>query len=230
MLPSEIEKAKGLYDAAIKYVDDAIGWLLDKANSRLENTIIIITADHGDEFGEHGKFTHLTLYDGIIHVPLIITGPRVKAGAIVREQVSLFDLAPTIVDLLGLGVVHAFRGESLLPLIKGKTKMTRNVVSTFCHLGVKERLFACRSPKWKYICAKSTDTITVTLAEEFYNLEDDPGEAVNLNSLKTEEILRLKERAVNQLSQFQQAKIEERTTVEKERIKARIKKLGKSQS
>jgi len=158
--PSEIEKLKDLYDAEIKYVDDAIGWLLDKAGSRLENTIVIVTADHGDAFGEHGKFFHGTsLYEEILRVPLIIAGPGIEAGAVVRQQVSLLDLAPTIVGLLGLGKVHTFHGESLLPLI--------------------------------------------------------------------DEIRRFKEEAINQLSQFEQAKIEEATTLEKERVRKKLNKLPK---
>ena len=61
-----------------------------------------MTADHGDEFGEHGKFGHQTLYDGVVRVPLIITGPGIQGGTLVRQQVSLIDLAPTIGDLVGI--------------------------------------------------------------------------------------------------------------------------------
>lgn len=223
----EVEMLKNLYDAEIKYVDDAIGWLLDKAGKRLENTIIIITADHGDEFGEHGVFSHQTLYDGIIRIPLTITGPGAEVGGKVKEQASLIDLAPTIAELAGLGKVNAFHGESLLPLIKQGEKVAKGVVSTWSNPQPPQRLFSYRTSEWKYISTMSTTTPEVVLAEEVYHLKDDPGETVNLNSLQTDEVLRFKQEAINALSQLKKAKIKEVTTVERERIKKKVKKLAK---
>jgi arylsulfatase A-like enzyme len=223
----EVETLKNLYDAEINYVDDAIGWLLDKAGRRLENTIIIVTADHGEEFGEHGKFSHQTLYNGVIRVPLIITGPGVEAGGIVREQASLIDLAPTIAELVGLDKVNTFHGESLLPLMMQEEGGAKGVVSTWSDPQPPQRLFAYRTSEWKYISTRSVTTPEVTLAEEVYNLKDDPGETVNLASLQTDEVRRFKLEATNTLLQLKKAKLELITTLERERIKKKVKKLSK---
>lgn len=225
---SELERLNNLYDADIKYVDDAIGWLLDKAGSQLENTIIIVTADHGDEFGEHGKFSHRTVYDGLLRIPLILTGPGIKTGSTVREQVSLLDLAPTVVDLVGLGKVNTFHGESLVPLMKGEAMVTKGVISTTVSLiRPKPTIVAYRTPRWKYIRTESLNREESALREELYDLRNDQGETKNLHGAGIEAARKFELEAKNKVSQFKQLKIEERTLYEKERVKVSLKKLGK---
>ena len=76
-------------------------------------------ADHGEEFVEHGRTSHgRTLYEESVHVPFIVVGPGVAAGRRVAENVSLIDLAPTLVDLLGLPAEPRFEGRSLTPLLR----------------------------------------------------------------------------------------------------------------
>ena len=87
MSADDIRTIIDLYDAEINYTDEQIGILLQKMGDRLENTIVIIAADHGDEFGEHGSFGHRTVYDGLLRVPLIIVGPGIKKGMVVTGQV-----------------------------------------------------------------------------------------------------------------------------------------------
>ncbi|MCJ7514893.1 MAG: sulfatase-like hydrolase/transferase [Dehalococcoidia bacterium] len=227
---SEVEKLKSLYDANIRYVDDAIGWLLGKASRQLENTIVIITADHGDEFGEHGKLSHQTAYDGIIHVPLIMTGPNVEAGQLVKDQVSLIDLPPTLADLVGLGEVDTFHGESLLPLIKGERKAVRGVISASPFPGKQPRFLVYRTPGWKYIRTESADIEGTVLKEELYDLSNDPGETRNLHDTDMEAAKRFELDAKTKLQKFKETKVREMNVYEKQRIKARVKKLGKSQS
>jgi len=227
---SEVEKLKTLYDANIRCVDDAIGWLLDKTSSRLENTIIVVTADHGDEFGEHGKFSHQTAYDGIIHVPLIMIGPNVEAGLLVKDQVSLIDLPPTLADLIGLDEVDNFHGESLLPLIKGERKADRGVISVSPFPGKQPRFLVYRTLEWKYIRTESADSEGTVLKEELYDLKNDPGETRNLHDTDMEAAKRFEMDAKTKLQQFKETKVREMNAYEKQRIKARIKKLGKSQS
>jgi arylsulfatase A-like enzyme len=224
--PLEVKKLKNLYDADIKYVDDAIGWLLDKAGNRLENTIIVVTADHGDEFGEHARFGHQTIYDGIIHVPLIIRWPEAEAKVIVRDQVSLLDLPPTLADLAGLGKVDTFHGESLLSLMKGEQEAARGVIST-AHLPARPRFLAYRTPEWKYIRTESLDSEGSVLGEELYDLRNDPGETRNLHGSDMEAAKEFELEAKSKLAQFKKFKTRESTAYEKERIKARLKKLGK---
>jgi arylsulfatase A-like enzyme len=226
--PAEMLTVNDLYDASIKYVDDAIGQLLDKAGKKLKNTIIIITGDHGDEFGEHGKAGHMTLYDGIVHVPLIISGPGIEAGDIVKEQVGLIDLAPTIIDLIGLGKVQAFRGESLLPMLKGKPKVSRGIICAISPaVSSQEVIIAYRTPEWKYIRTESTIIPDTVLTEEFYHLKDDPREKVNLAGLETAAAQEFKAEAAAALAELKKTKTEELTALEKERVKRKLGKIAR---
>ena len=79
-----------------------------------KNTLVIITSDHGEEFGEHGVFDHgYSLYLDEVHVPLVILAATAPAGRVVAEPVSLRDLPATVVDLLGLAADSPFPGRSL---------------------------------------------------------------------------------------------------------------------
>ncbi|MDQ3698120.1 MAG: sulfatase [Gemmatimonadota bacterium] len=113
---NDIRAEMAAYDAAIAYVDHKVDRLLDELDARgdIDNTIVIITSDHGEQFGEHGHMQHsASLYLNSIHVPLIVHAPgRVPARRTVSSPVSLRDLPQTILDLAGLES-SAFGGESL---------------------------------------------------------------------------------------------------------------------
>jgi len=97
----EIETIKRLYRLEVSYMDHWLGEFHRKVDK--ENTIIVYTADHGDEFGDHGDFSHRgKIVPELLHVPLIIVGDGIKRGVVVEEDVSHLDLAPTLLDLLGL--------------------------------------------------------------------------------------------------------------------------------
>jgi len=117
MSAEEIKIENDAYDASISYIDHHLGLLIDTLSDRglLGNTLVIITADHGELFGEHGLFTHgNSLYIQSLHVPLLISfPPRVPAGRIVAEPVSLAELPATIVDLLKIDGECPFPGKSL---------------------------------------------------------------------------------------------------------------------
>ena len=113
----EIEREMAAYDGTIAYLDYSVGLLLDEVKKRglLENTLVIITSDHGEEFGEHDVMTHgNSLYLTSLHVPLLISFPsRVPAAVGVSEPVSLRDLPATVVDLLDVENKYRFPGNSL---------------------------------------------------------------------------------------------------------------------
>jgi arylsulfatase A-like enzyme len=108
------------YDGSIRYVDDNIQHLLSQLNERglLANTIVVFTADHGQEFGDHGIYGHgKSLYRGEVHVPLVIWKPGlVPASVRVSTPVSLIDLPATILDLAGSEDEQALPGHSLAAL------------------------------------------------------------------------------------------------------------------
>ena len=114
---AELQGARDLYDAGIRYLDTQIGRLLSELERRgvLERSIIVITSDHGEEFAEHGFLGHgNTLYREVLEVPLLILGPgRVPEGRVIPSPASLSALPATIVDLLALPGKDTFPGRSL---------------------------------------------------------------------------------------------------------------------
>ncbi len=205
-----------LYDASIKYVDNAVGKLIDELRKlKMENdTVLIITADHGEELGEHKKFGQYVLYEGAIHVPLIIYLPRHQEGITVRQQVSHLDLAPTILDLQGIDKVGSFQGKTLLPLIRGKAVSTEDIISISIDHTSGERAFSCRSGSWKFIMNENG-------GEELYNLQSDPAETMNLLDSEREKGGELKSKILEDISHIQG----EKEQLIKVKIKEKVKKL-----
>jgi arylsulfatase A-like enzyme len=115
--PPYIDFARDSYDDCLAYLDEQLGQIFDALQYRglLEKTLVVVTADHGEGFGEHKLFGHgYSLYRTEISVPLVIRPPSGKsASSVVGESVSLRDLPATIVDLLGLGAESPFPGTSL---------------------------------------------------------------------------------------------------------------------
>lgn len=114
---SEIELARDAYDDCIAHMDAQLGQLVADLDRQgiLENTVLVITADHGEQFGEHGLFGHASsLYRGEVHVPLLIVAPgRIPAGLSVEAPVSLRNLPATVLDLVDARETHVFPGQSL---------------------------------------------------------------------------------------------------------------------
>lgn len=126
--PEEIRLARDSYDDCLAYLDGQIGRFLAELGrlGRLENTVIVITSDHGEHFGEHHRDGYpivghrQSVYQPEIHVPLIVVAPkRLPAGTVVPGAVSLRDLPATIVDLVGDRSESPFPGRSVLPPAAG---------------------------------------------------------------------------------------------------------------
>jgi arylsulfatase A-like enzyme len=115
--PQVLEDEVAAYDGGLAYVDDMIGQLIGDLDRRGlgRNTIVVITADHGESFGEHGIFGHQTsLYPEQIRVPLWIRWPdKIPAGVKIQAPVSLTDLPATVMDLVASNTHHEFPGRSL---------------------------------------------------------------------------------------------------------------------
>ncbi|MBM3312400.1 MAG: hypothetical protein FJY80_12940, partial [Candidatus Aminicenantes bacterium] len=122
-----------LYDGEIRYTDDALlGPLLDKLRSLglYDRTLILVTSDHGEEFFEHGGWTHSwSLYNESLKVPLVVKFPDGRhAGREVEDIVRLTDLVPTVLEVLGIDAPEgAFDGRSLVPLLDGRDEGGRPV-------------------------------------------------------------------------------------------------------
>jgi arylsulfatase A-like enzyme len=177
------------YDAQIRFFDHELESLLKWINNNdlLSPAIMILTADHGEAFREHGEFDHgNTLYEEEIHVPLIIWGtPEFASGTRVAEAVQLIDVAPTILDALDFSCPDQFEGTSLLSLISGGKGTQRSLhpswSENYSH-GKSQVTQIENGGKWFFDV--SGDRLT-----EFYDLGNDPGEIFNrINSLSSKEI------------------------------------------
>lgn len=113
----DFTELRRLYDSEIRHTDAAIGRVLAhlKQTGQFENTIVVLTADHGEEFGDHGSIGHAkTLHEELIHVPLIVHFPGVPAKT-VRQPVALLDVYPTLLDTLGLEPTPGMEGRDIRP-------------------------------------------------------------------------------------------------------------------
>ena len=231
MLESEldefIEASKSLYDAEIRYVDYVIGQFLRKLKELgvLQNTFVIITADHGEEFMEHGKFGHYSdrLYDELIHVPLIIAGNGIMEDLLVRDPVALVDLSPTILDLLGIeDTPKLFMGRSLFQVLMGEKQVKRKwIISETSGKGKKYLCY--RTDKWKYILIFDGKRER----QQLYNLQDDPKEKVNVSEKKKTVSKKFRLQLFKHISQKKRVeKMARKRTKISRRIRS-LKKLGK---
>ena len=112
----EVRRLSQLYDAEVASLDQGLQRLFGELRSRglLDHAIVVITADHGEEFREHDGLVHGTaLFEESVRVPLVMTGPGLPAGRVVTDAVSLVDVAPTLLDLAGLPPEPRFEGRSL---------------------------------------------------------------------------------------------------------------------
>lgn len=150
------------YDAAINYVDRYIGGLLAKLEERglMENSIIILTADHGLDLFDHKtlfNYTRQLPYEEIMHVPLIFFYPEINQGSkSINTPVQLIDLYPTILELLDIPPNKNIEGKSLVSLIEGKEtdSSDRLAYCTGCDSrskNMRECSHAVRAPEWKFI-------------------------------------------------------------------------------
>jgi arylsulfatase A-like enzyme len=168
------------YDGAIAYLDAHVGGLLDtlKARGKLENTIVIISSDHGEEFGEHGRLGHgISLYRTSVQVPLIVLAPRCENNGHREDSpVSLHDLPATAMELLQLGS-QPFPGQSFAPLVCDPSAEPASQV-VFSVLRESARpggptLVTVAADSFRFISAGDS-------LDELYNVIRDPLEQANL--------------------------------------------------
>jgi len=127
MSQRDLEHVVALYDGEIRFTDQYVGRLLDLLDDLgvATRTVVILTADHGDEFFEHGNKGHQrTLYQEVLHVPLVISWPSVlPAGEIRRDPVSLVDVFPTVLSLAGVRVPSGIEGRDLFGGVEKQQRM-----------------------------------------------------------------------------------------------------------
>lgn len=205
----DLKKLIDLYDAEIGYADMAVGALLTglRKMDALDETLLIITSDHGEEFLEHGNIGHFSeeqLYDELLRVPLILYAPEIGENIIINEQVELLSIAPTIVDAIGLNTARDnFMGVSLLPLLTRGRAESKGVISE-----TSKNKLSYREPGWKFICDKEHKKM------ELYDLHNDPNEKYNIADKEKEKAQEFKRQILQHLM-----------NVEREKIRRKIRRL-----
>jgi len=188
---ADLNHITALYDGEIAYTDSQLGRLFAKLEETrlIDDTLVIITSDHGEEFLEHGSFGHgETLYEEMLRVPLIIHFPKGKyVGRRVDVEVSTIDIAPTILAFLNLSPLPGEQGENLLPYLKGKIPPSRFLMSGANKFGPKKH--SIRGENHKYILTIYPPS---GAKEEFYNLSSDPKEKKNIIGSKPPLFARMK--------------------------------------
>jgi arylsulfatase A-like enzyme len=179
----------GLYEQSLQYLDAQIGRLLDQLENSAyaSNTIIILLSDHGEEFLDHGRWGHWesNLYDEILRVPLILRMPGMPGSQIIRRQVRLLDIMPTIMDLCECPVPDDILGTSLAPL------WTQREAEYDVEAAVSEM----RRDPWHRIAVRTEDFKFIwdnkrPNQPDLYDLKADPAEKQNVASLHPQQVSR----------------------------------------
>ncbi len=178
----QIDYLGWLYKGEVAFMDDYVGEIVRQLEVRdlAKNTLIVFTSDHGEEFFEHESLGHgHTVYDELLRVPLILRLDGVlPAGRRVSQPVELIDLAPTVLDLLGLDIPDTMQGRSLLPYIEDPATAPRTVSLAG---SAQPWQFAIGHGRWKLILRKAVPDV----AEEtfhLFDLERDPKELRDISS------------------------------------------------
>ena len=171
---------RAIYDEKIQRTDALFKKFLVEYEKMglMDKTIFVLTSDHGTEFHEHKRFDHgFSLYNELIHVPLVIKLPKVKAGKVIKDQVSSLDVMPTILDLLDVKMPdnarNQLRGRSLAPAFKGKI-VSKDVYSETDYRQYTYKRSIITKDGWKFIYTLENKS------RELYNLKKDPKELTNL--------------------------------------------------
>jgi arylsulfatase A-like enzyme len=192
----KLDEIVSLYDGEIAFADEQIGRLLEALGDAARDTLVVITADHGEGLLQHGYLHHgVHIYEELVRVPLLWRWPEgIPAAQVFEAPVELVDVAPTIVDLLGLEAdTSAFQGRSLAAALRGDAELPtdRPVYLLRRHykegvlegqIPVKGTKLGLRYGDWKYIVGTDDGSV------ELFDLASDPGERNNLRDELPEKV------------------------------------------
>ena len=214
----EIDYIIAAYDGCINYVDDRLGKIFQKLNQLgiNENTIIIVTADHGEAFKEHGTLSHAHKpYIEEVHVPLIIGGPGIPRNRVYENFVQHIDIVPTILEILNIPPIKKMQGRSLLPLIHN------------CEIEKDFKTYSWGASSMSLRTKERTYIMNRNGPDEMYNRINDPKEQNNIIKKKPLIAQRLKEELEDFIALTGEAKpqVAEKVHIDEE-LKEKLKSLG----
>jgi len=167
----------GIYLNGLRQTDAILGVVLDRLNELglLDSTLLVIVGDHGEAFGEHGQRGHATgIYEENLRVPLMLVHPSFAPGTVTDAPVGMVDVAPSVLDLLGVPLPGEWQGRSLLG--------SRRVPRVYFFAPYSATVFGLREGDKKYLFDATAN------AWEVYDLAADPGELHNLADPESTEI------------------------------------------
>ncbi len=177
--PRTVRFVERLYDAGIRRMDDGtLTSLLDELDALglRDDTLVILTSDHGEAFGEHGNFLHDDLYRGTLHVPLVLRWPgHLPPGTRASGRARLLDLLPTILDLTGVPVPAQAQGRSLAPAARGAAEAAPPPVFSEHGPALEPVQQAVRDTHWTLLRDGT--------GEQLFDLAADPAERHDLGNV-----------------------------------------------
>ncbi len=228
--PDLVRAASELYDGEVRDVDQQIGRLLDELEGRglTESTLVIVTADHGEEFEEHGRMGHgHSLYGEIVRVPLIFHAPGVVPPGLRLGKASLMDIVPTVLELLsepgGSVESNCFDGRSLVPTIFNRVDAVESGREFLFHHDYNMAVgLAFESESRKLILTPEP------YEKALYDLKRDPGEQEALGFLKknAKQMMSMAERLANRHNQLGRIALRGRTDEIDAKLNAQLVALG----
>lgn len=190
-------------------IDECLGRILDelRARGQIDNTVVLFTSDHGCHFRSRNNEYKRSCHESSIRIPAVMAGPRVPAGRVVRDLVSLIDVPPTLLDAASIAVPAGMQGRSALPLARGEPVDWPEEV--FVQISEAEVGRAIRTDRWTYaVYARDADPrregSSVAYHERaLYNLAADPHQRVNLigRADHADVAARLRERLIDRMVQ-----------------------------
>jgi arylsulfatase A-like enzyme len=165
-----------LYWRGVETIDVQVGRLLAAVG---EETSVLLTADHGEAFGEHGRYFHqLALHNENVNVPFLLRHPQVQGGQVEDKIVRHIDIAPTLLTMVGLPPDQAVPGVELLSAARGKRPLPN--LPAISESGRKQSYWlSVRQGDWAAIIHLDRDSMQVK-EETLFNIQTDPGETINL--------------------------------------------------
>lgn len=178
--PVNHQQLRRNYAAQCEGIDEWVGRILDTIEERgeLDNTLVIFASDHGEMLGDHGRFTKMVAYEGSVHVPLIVAGPRVQAGATSSALIELIDVAATMLEVAGLPVPASWDARSFGPILHAEGEKHREV--QLSALG-----------DWKMITDGRWKLVVQGEGTLLYDLANDAGETCDVAAQFPDEARRL---------------------------------------
>jgi choline-sulfatase len=174
--PAQVRRARRAYYSMISYCDDVLGRLLGalQTSGIADNTIVIVTSDHGDMLGERGLWYKMTFHERAVRVPLIFAGPGIKGQGRITEPVSHLDLLPTLARIAGAraGRWH-LDGRDLSPALKGGAAKQDAVIGEYMAEGYDAPVVMIRRGARKFV-------YSVADGPQLYDLAHDPQELRDL--------------------------------------------------